>query len=255
MTRRARTPMPRRRAAPLGSGRVVQVNVSPGGVPKHAVSGTWVGRLGLEGDAQASPGVHGGPHRAVALFAIEAIRRVAAEGHAIGPGSAGENLTTEGVELATLAPGTQARLPIRLGARDRLARQPLRHHPGQLQRREVRAHLDPQASARQPDVRARPARGCGRDRRRLPGLAAPARLAGDGAQPRRAPRDERTPLLAGDLGGRGGCGRRPARPGSRRPRRLRRACAARRPLQRRLRPAARARVARSGPGALPEQRR
>lgn len=97
--------------APLGSGRVVQVNVSLGGVPKHAIQGTRVGRLGLEGDVQASPGVHGGPHRAVALFAIEAIRRVAAEGHAIAPGSAGENLTTEGVELASLAPGTRLAFP------------------------------------------------------------------------------------------------------------------------------------------------
>ena len=88
-------------------GRIVQVNVSRGGVPKWPVPGAWVGRLGVEGDAQGHPDVHGGPHRAVALFAIEAIRRVAAEGHPIGPGTAGENLTTEGVELATLEPGTR----------------------------------------------------------------------------------------------------------------------------------------------------
>ena len=94
-------------AVPLGSGRVVQVNVSSGGVPKHAIPGTRVGRLGLEGDLQAHPGIHGGPHRAVCLLAIEAIRRVAAEGHPIEPGSVGENLTTEGVELARLAPGTR----------------------------------------------------------------------------------------------------------------------------------------------------
>ncbi len=97
--------------APIGHGRIVQVNVSAGGVPKHAVPGTRVGRLGLDGDAQAHPGVHGGPHRAVALFAIEAIQRVAAEGHPIGPGAAGENLTTEGVELAELAPGTRLGFP------------------------------------------------------------------------------------------------------------------------------------------------
>jgi MOSC domain-containing protein YiiM len=88
-------------------GRVVQVNVSSGGVPKLAVPGAAVGRLGLEGDRQANPGVHGGPHRAVSLLAIEVIRRVAAEGHPIAPGSVGENLTTEGVELARLEPGTR----------------------------------------------------------------------------------------------------------------------------------------------------
>ena len=36
-----------------------------------------VGWLGLEGDAQRENTVHGGPHRAVSLFAVEAIRRVA----------------------------------------------------------------------------------------------------------------------------------------------------------------------------------
>jgi hypothetical protein len=77
--------------APLGRGLVMQVNVSPGGVPKHPVPGTRVGRLGLEGDVQAHPGIHGGPHRAVCLLAIEVIRRVAAEGHPIVPGSVGEN--------------------------------------------------------------------------------------------------------------------------------------------------------------------
>src|SRR3972149_6665105 len=38
-------------------------------------------------------------------------RRVAAEGPPIAPGSVGENLTTEGVELATLAPGTRLAFP------------------------------------------------------------------------------------------------------------------------------------------------
>ncbi|MET1232767.1 MAG: GNAT family N-acetyltransferase [Candidatus Limnocylindrales bacterium] len=94
---------------PLGVGRVVRVNVSPGGVPKHAVPGALVRRLGLDGDVQAHPGIHGGPHRAVCLLAIEVIRRVAAEGHPIVPGSVGENLTTEGVELARLEPGSRLR--------------------------------------------------------------------------------------------------------------------------------------------------
>lgn len=89
-------------------GRILQVNVSPGGVPKRPVEGpVRVGPLGLEADAHSEPRVHGGPHRAVSLFAIEAIRRVEAEGHPIGPGSCGENLTTEGIELATLPIGTR----------------------------------------------------------------------------------------------------------------------------------------------------
>ena len=89
-------------------GRVLQVSVSPGGVPKLPVDAAWVGPWGLVGDAHHDDTDHGGPHRAVALFAIEAIQRVAAEGHPIFPGSAGENLTTEGIEWADLPIGTRA---------------------------------------------------------------------------------------------------------------------------------------------------
>jgi MOSC domain-containing protein YiiM/GNAT superfamily N-acetyltransferase len=96
-------------------GRVLQVNVSPGGVPKRPVEGSvHVGALGLEGDGHREETVHGGPHRAVCLFAVEAIRRVAAEGHPIAPGSCGENLTTEGIELATLPIGSRLAIGDRL---------------------------------------------------------------------------------------------------------------------------------------------
>jgi MOSC domain-containing protein YiiM len=88
----------------------MQVNTSPGGVPKLPVERAWVDRLGLAGDRHTDDTEHGGPHRAVAIFGIEAIRRVAAEGHPIAPGTAGENLTTEGIEWSTLPVGTQARI-------------------------------------------------------------------------------------------------------------------------------------------------
>jgi MOSC domain-containing protein YiiM/GNAT superfamily N-acetyltransferase len=88
-------------------GRVLQVNVSPGGVPKLPVERAWVGKFGVEGDRQQHDTVHGGPHRAVALLGIEAIERVQADGHPIEPGSVGENLTTFGLELASLPVGTR----------------------------------------------------------------------------------------------------------------------------------------------------
>src|SRR6266481_4314699 len=92
-------------------GRVLQVNVSPGGVPKLPVAESRVGRDGLDGDAHHHDAVHGGPLRAVSLFASEAIERVRADGHpGLGPGAAGENLTTEGIELSLLPVG--ARLAI-----------------------------------------------------------------------------------------------------------------------------------------------
>jgi MOSC domain-containing protein YiiM/ribosomal protein S18 acetylase RimI-like enzyme len=89
-------------------GRLVQVNISPGGVPKLPVEAARVDRMGLEGDRHDHDRVHGGPHRAVALFAIEAIERVRADGHpGVGAGAVGENLTTAGIELSLLPVGTR----------------------------------------------------------------------------------------------------------------------------------------------------
>jgi MOSC domain-containing protein YiiM len=91
---------------PTPVGRVVQVNVSAGGVPKLPVPAARVRRLGLEGDGHNDVADHGGALRAVSLLAIEAIRRVAADGNPIAPGTTGENLTTEGIELGALPMGT-----------------------------------------------------------------------------------------------------------------------------------------------------
>lgn len=92
------------------TGRVLQVNVSGGGVPKRPVERAWAGRFGLRGDAHDELTVHGGPHKAVCLFAIEAIERLQSEGHPVEPGSVGENLTTTGVEWSLLPVGTRARI-------------------------------------------------------------------------------------------------------------------------------------------------
>ena len=86
-------------------GTIAQLSVSPGGLPKRAVAGARVTRLGLEGDAQRDLEHHGGPERAVCLFPIEAIQGLVAEGHAVTPGALGENVTTEGLDWATVVPG------------------------------------------------------------------------------------------------------------------------------------------------------
>jgi MOSC domain-containing protein YiiM/GNAT superfamily N-acetyltransferase len=91
----------------MTDGRLVQVNVSDGGVPKLPVPSARITTAGVEGDRQREVTVHGGPHRAVSLLGIEAIGRVAAEGHPIGPGTTGENLTTSGFDVSALAPGTR----------------------------------------------------------------------------------------------------------------------------------------------------
>lgn len=92
--------------ADRAAGRVASVNVSPGGVPKLPVAEQWVGRLGLADDRHDEPEpMHGGPEQAVSLYSVEAIARVAADGHTAFPGAYGENLTLEGVEMDAIASG------------------------------------------------------------------------------------------------------------------------------------------------------
>ncbi len=87
------------------TGRIVQIGVSRGGVPKLPVSRAWVGPLGLHGDSQRNRRLHGGPRRALCLFSMDVIERLQVEGHPIAPGTAGENLTIAGLDFAALCPG------------------------------------------------------------------------------------------------------------------------------------------------------
>jgi len=102
----------RPRVVPTGTstGLVVSVNTSPGGVPKRPMAGTYVRTNGLDGDRQADREHHGGPLQAVCLYAIEAIERVAADGHQAFPGAYGENLTLAGIDWGRVRGGTRLRI-------------------------------------------------------------------------------------------------------------------------------------------------
>jgi MOSC domain-containing protein YiiM len=89
---------------------IVQLAVSRGGVPKRAVAEAQVTPLGLVGDVQKHPDIHGGPDRALCLFSLEVIERLQAEGHPIAPGTTGENVTIRGLDWSTLAPGARLAL-------------------------------------------------------------------------------------------------------------------------------------------------
>ena len=91
-------------------GRIAQLNVSPGGVPKRPVPEARVTPLGLEGDAHRDLEHHGGPERAVCLFALERIHALQAEGHPIAPGAIGENVTVEGLDWSRVGPGSRMHL-------------------------------------------------------------------------------------------------------------------------------------------------
>lgn len=92
------------------TGRVFQINVSQGGVPKRAVAGATLHELGFEGDKVANPRVHGGPMRAVCIYALERILAHQEAGKPIFPGAIGENVTTVGIEWDTVVPGARMEL-------------------------------------------------------------------------------------------------------------------------------------------------
>ena len=89
---------------------IAQISVSAGGVPKLAVPAARVTELGLEGDAHRDMEHHGGPERALCLFALEHIRALQAEGHTVSPGAIGENLTVEGLDWERVTPGSRLEL-------------------------------------------------------------------------------------------------------------------------------------------------
>lgn len=91
-------------------GRIFQLNRSDGGVPKTAVREAILTETGLEGDRQRDLRFHGGPQRALCLYALERILELQAEGHPIFPGSVGENLTIVGLDWEQVVPGSRLSL-------------------------------------------------------------------------------------------------------------------------------------------------
>lgn len=97
------------------AGRVASINVSSGGVPKSPVAEASITPAGVAGDRQRDQRYHGGPDRAVSLYSLEAIEALRREGHPIGVGTTGENLTVSGLDWSAVAPGAELRVgPVRL---------------------------------------------------------------------------------------------------------------------------------------------
>jgi len=94
----------------LGTGSLVSINVSEGGVPKRRINGAQVSRLGLQNDAQNDIVHHGGPDRAICIYSLEKIRALQAEGHPIDTGSVGENLTIDALVWELIVPGVRLRI-------------------------------------------------------------------------------------------------------------------------------------------------
>ncbi len=78
-------------------GKILQVNISGGGIPKRPILLGQLGIGGFAGDRFAHPNIHGGPDQAVLLIADETIQHLTSLGFSIYPGALGENLTTSGL--------------------------------------------------------------------------------------------------------------------------------------------------------------
>jgi MOSC domain-containing protein YiiM len=92
------------------TGTLIQLNISRGGMPKLPVSSARVTRDGVAGDRQKNRKYHGGPDRAVCLYSEELYDWLRGEGIDLPAGALGENFTTRGLDLDTLAVGDRIRV-------------------------------------------------------------------------------------------------------------------------------------------------
>ena len=85
------------------TGRIISVNISKvTGIKKDPISsGVLVKEHGIRNDAHAGP-----YHRQISLLAQESINSMRERGADVSPGSFGENLTTQGIDLPLLPVGT-----------------------------------------------------------------------------------------------------------------------------------------------------
>ena len=100
----------RERSALTGKGTVAGLFTSDGGVPKRAVDTILIGFRGAVGDRQKNRQHHGRPFQALCLWSTEVIEALRAEGHPIGPGNAGENITISGSGWSAIRPGVRLQI-------------------------------------------------------------------------------------------------------------------------------------------------
>jgi MOSC domain-containing protein YiiM len=92
------------------TGSIVQINVSPGGVPKRSIPEAEVTPTGIRGDSWAHPQIHGGPNQALLLITSEGLDELTAQGYPVFGGALGENLTTVGLDRRMIRLGQRYRV-------------------------------------------------------------------------------------------------------------------------------------------------
>jgi MOSC domain-containing protein YiiM len=91
------------------TGTVAHLHASKG-LPKQAVNEVDISWKGVDGDVQSARAHHGRPWQALCIWSTDALDTLRAEGHPIGPGYAGENITVSGIPAGAFRPGAQFRI-------------------------------------------------------------------------------------------------------------------------------------------------
>ncbi|HYL35537.1 MAG TPA: MOSC domain-containing protein [Bryobacteraceae bacterium] len=91
------------------TGSILQINVSPGGLPKRPIEEAIVTVEGIRGDSWAHPQFHGGPNRALLVITSEGLAELAVQGYPLDHGALGENLTTLGLDRRQMRLGQRYR--------------------------------------------------------------------------------------------------------------------------------------------------
>jgi MOSC domain-containing protein YiiM len=89
----------------VAGGVVAGLFANDGGVAKLPVPEAAIGYRGVAGDRQRTRIHHGRVSQALCLWSAEVVRALQVEGHPIAPGSAGENISVEGVPWTGLHAG------------------------------------------------------------------------------------------------------------------------------------------------------
>jgi MOSC domain-containing protein YiiM len=91
------------------TGSIIQINISPGGIPKRPIPEAIITAEGIRGDRWSHPDIHGGPNQALLLITSEGIDELIAQGFPLFPGALGENLTTLGLDRRQMRIGQRYR--------------------------------------------------------------------------------------------------------------------------------------------------
>ncbi len=87
------------------AGRIDSLQASGGGVPKSPIPQAEIGPAGISIDVQGNRNHHGRPWQAICLYSTERLVELRSEGHPIGAGTTGENLTISGVDWSKMRGG------------------------------------------------------------------------------------------------------------------------------------------------------